>query len=371
MTKLRIAVLNNYDLCKVETEISRHEVPNHLLFGTNYLKKYGHSITNFSVSLESKNQDTYWKQTLYSFFHLENLHIQKEVFRRINEFDLIYCLCGGVSEWLYLQNSRKKFNKPILTLYHHPLPNGNLDPIRNLFRKKIYINQKFLLSLSVRTARSLNDLNNRQIALPIQWGVDHEFYSKITPSNEFQDSSEIVLTCGRTSRDLTTFSKAIIAANVKSHVICPEEEVSRLVDFENLISVDQTTYSTTKKVNTYQKMAKLIKNVRVIAIPLEKQSTLAGLTSLMDCLGFGKPVIMTRNPCIDLEIESLGIGTWVEPYDVDGWTKAIKWHFENIEQSNCMGLKAKALGKKLSAESFGKEMNNRIIEHYQNWRDNN
>jgi hypothetical protein len=36
-----------------------------------------------------------------------------------------------------------------------------------------------------------------------------------------------------------------------------------------------------------------------------------------------------------------------------------------------MGLKAKALGKKLSAESFGKEMNNRIIEHYQNWRDNN
>ena len=55
-------------------------------------------------------------------------------------------------------------------------------------------------------------------------------------------------------------------------------------------------------------MAKMIESVRVIAIPLEKQETLAGLTSLLDCLGFGKPVIMTRNPCIDIDIEKEGIG---------------------------------------------------------------
>jgi hypothetical protein len=31
-----------------------------------------------------------------------------------------------------------------------------------------------------------------------------------------------------------------------------------------------------------------------------------------------------------------------------------------------MGLKAKALGERLSAESFGKKINSLIIEHYQN-----
>jgi glycosyltransferase involved in cell wall biosynthesis len=370
LTKLRIAVLNNYNLSKVETEVSRLEVPNHLLFGINYLRKHGHTITNFSVSPEFKNQDSHWKQSLYSFFHLENLNIQREVFRRFNEFDLIYCLCGGVSEWLYLQNSRKIINKPILTLYHHPLPDGKLDPIRNIFRKNIYRNQKNLITLSARTASSFNGLINRQIAEPIQWGVDHEFYSKITPSNETHDSSEILLTCGRTSRDLSTFSRAIKIASVKAHVICPKEEVHRLVQDDDLISVDQTTYSTGKKVNTYQKMADLMYKVRVIGIPLEKQNTLAGLTSLLDCLGFGKPVIMTKNPCIDLDIENLGIGTWVDAYDVDGWARAIKWHFKNIEQSNRMGLKAKAIGKRLSAESFGKKINSLIIEHYQNWKFN-
>ena len=370
MTKLRIAVLNNYDLCKVETEVSRNEVPNHLLFGTNYLKQYGHSITNFSVSSNNKNDESFLKRSLYSFFHLENLHIQKAVFRRIDDFDFIFCLSGGVSEWLYLQSSRNNFHKPILTLYHHPLPNGKLDPLRNFLRKKIFRKQNKILSLCSHTASSFNDLNKRKIAEPLQWGVDHEFYSRITHSRRIQKPPDIVLTCGRTSRDLTTFSKAIKAANVKSHVICSEKEVTRLVDSESLISVDATTYHTTQKDNTYQKMANLIQNVRVIAIPLEEQSTLAGLTSLMDCLGFGKPVIMTKNPCIDLDIENLGIGTWVDPYDVDGWTRAIKWHFENIEQSNCMGLQAKALGKRLSAESFGKKINSLIIEHYQDWKHN-
>ena len=222
---------------------------------------------------------------------MENLHIQKAVFRRIDDFDFIFCLSGGVSEWLYLQNSRNNFHKPILTLYHHPLPHGKLDPLRNFLRKKIYSNQKKLLSLSASTASSFNDLINRQITEPIQWGVDHDFYSRMAHSSGTQNSSGIVLTCGRTSRDLTTFSKAIKAANVKSHVICPEKEVTRLVDTEGLISVDATTYSTTQKDNTYQKMAKIIQNVRVIAIPLEEQFTLAGLTSLMDCWDLGNRLL--------------------------------------------------------------------------------
>ena len=41
----------------------------------------------------------------------------------------------------------------------------------------------------------------------------------------------------------------------------------------------------------------------------------------MDCLGIGKPVIMTKNPNIDIDIEKEGIGHWVEPGDVEEWKK--------------------------------------------------
>jgi hypothetical protein len=37
----------------------------------------------------------------------------------------------------------------------------------------------------------------------------------------------------------------------------------------------------------------------------------------MDAIGMGKPVIMTRHPLIDIDIEAKG-GIWVNPGDVEG-----------------------------------------------------
>ena len=368
MRKLRIAVLNNYDLSIVEREVINGEVPNHLLFGLNFLRDFGHKIETFSVNCVSEKQKSIKDRFFQYFTHFENLDLQMEIFKKRNEFDIIFCLCGGVSEWLYLQNARKNLNKPILTLYHHPLATGKLDFIRNLFRKRIYKNQSMILCLADKTAESFNKLLKGQVAHTISWGVDHNFYSRINGHNPKRKKKEIVLTCGRTSRDLSTFVKAVEKSNEKGHIICPDHHDIPSIRCNNLFTFERTSYSSEKKDNTYHKMANLMHKVRVIAIPLEKQRTLAGLTSLMDCLGFGKPVIMTRNPCIDFDIEKLGIGTWVEPYDVDGWAKAIKWHFLNEKESLIMGSKAKALSMKLSAESFGRKINKIINEHHKNWK---
>jgi glycosyltransferase involved in cell wall biosynthesis len=82
----------------------------------------------------------------------------------------------------------------------------------------------------------------------------------------------------------------------------------------------------------------------VLAIPLfDYPESLAGLTSLLDAIGLGKPVIMTRHPMVDLDIEALGIGRWVEPNDVEGWREAIRWFDANPAESREMGRRARAL----------------------------
>jgi hypothetical protein len=58
----------------------------------------------------------------------------------------------------------------------------------------------------------------------------------------------------------------------------------------------------------YPQLLEFYARSRVLAIPMLVQQQLAGLTSLMDALGMGKPVIMTKHPLIDLDIEALGIG---------------------------------------------------------------
>ena len=54
-------------------------------------------------------------------------------------------------------------------------------------------------------------------------------------------------------------------------------------------------------------MANLIQNVRVIAIPLEKQSNLAGLTRFNGLPGIRKTGYHDKKPCIDIDIEAEGL----------------------------------------------------------------
>jgi glycosyltransferase involved in cell wall biosynthesis len=65
----------------------------------------------------------------------------------------------------------------------------------------------------------------------------------------------------------------------------------------------------------------------------------------MDVLGMGKPVIMTRQPFIDLDIEAEGIGIWVDNGDINGWIRAMQY-FENYPQQALeMGNRARKLAE--------------------------
>jgi glycosyltransferase involved in cell wall biosynthesis len=112
----------------------------------------------------------------------------------------------------------------------------------------------------------------------------------------------------------------------------------------------------------YTESVRLFASARALAIPMVAQDGLCGLTSLMDALGAGKPVIMTRNRLIDLDIEALGIGRWVAPGDVDGWIDAMRFFEDNPDEAAAMGRQARALvNDGLDYRSFSREIR-QIVE---------
>ena len=96
---------------------------------------------------------------------------------------------------------------------------------------------------------------------------------------------------------------------------------------------------------SFPEMVELYAQARVIAIPLNVGWPLwmNGLTSVMDALGMGKPMIITRHPLIDIDVEGLGIGICVDPGDVEGWHRAITHLHENDDVALEMGRRARAL----------------------------
>lgn len=118
------------------------------------------------------------------------------------------------------------------------------------------------------------------------------------------------------------------------------------------------------------KFYQVLAGCRAIAVPLTKLGVthLAGLTSLLDTMGMGKPIIMTRNSCIDIDIEAEGIGFWVELGDVTGWVKAMQWFEANPDSALAMGKKARELvdshlNSRLFAEQVRKVFEQLLQKH--------
>jgi glycosyltransferase involved in cell wall biosynthesis len=73
----------------------------------------------------------------------------------------------------------------------------------------------------------------------------------------------------------------------------------------------------------YLDMMEEMARASVVAIALLPGGQLAGLSELNDALALGKPIVMTRTPHIDLDLERIGCGHVIEPGDVEGWRSTL------------------------------------------------
>ena len=61
-----------------------------------------------------------------------------------------------------------------------------------------------------------------------------------------------------------------------------------------------------------------------MCIPLtgNKHDT-CGYTECLEAMAMGKPVIMTKSGCLDLNLEKEGVGLYVNPKDAEDWVKRL------------------------------------------------
>ncbi len=171
------------------------------------------------------------------------------------------------------------------------------------------------------------------LATPLSWGPDAGFY----PAAQYP--GEGILAAGRTGRDFVTFGRAATAASVPATILTFKDATAP----EFALFGPRVVVMTPERFIDYSETTRMFSAARALAIPMAAQDGLCGLTSLMDALGAGKAVIMTRSPLIDLDIEKLGVGKWVEPGDVHGWTAALRFFNDNPDAAVEMGRRARSL----------------------------
>jgi hypothetical protein len=329
----RVLVVNDYSLLASWNDVRQGRSPAHFLYGADGLADAG-----FEVTLVSEE----WSHWLAQIdgrlgrvrIPLGSIDRQAAALRFLGQADAIYAPCQTQIQALTYLRALGLLRAPIVLLAHHPLIRGRLGKaIRPLVRLMIR-GVSAMPTLSRAVADEANTLSPaRPIAVPLRWGPDARFY----PPAEYPGQG--ILAAGRTGRDFVTFGRAANTAKVPATIL-----TFRAGSDPELASFgSNVTVTLAEKFIDYSETTRMFAASRALAIPMFQQEGLCGLTSLLDALGAGKPVIITRNSNLDLDVEKLGIGRWIDPGDVQGWIDAMRFFEDNPDAATAMGRRARKL----------------------------
>lgn len=332
-------MLNNYPLDEVWAQVRRGEKPDHHLYGLDQLQARGHQVTVVGDGGSSIARWLAWV-TRGGRLPIPLGHIERQwsAWRRLREADVVYAPCGGELTALAYLRALGLLDTPLVAIEHHALNPGRLAAWRAPWLRLQARGTDRWLALSRQVAGQIDRHlpTSRPRATALAWGPDRRFYPRAGGPGAG------VLAAGRTGRDFLTFGRAASRAGYPARIVCLGQDLHP--DFARFGAHVRIDTPGRGAVFTYPEMMGLHQEARVLAIPLHASpASLAGLTSLVDALALGKPVIMTRNPYIDLDIEALGIGRWVDAGDEEGWVAAIAWFRDHPDEAERMGRRARSL----------------------------
>ena len=347
MAQLRVLILNNYPMDRVIQEVDLNETPDQVLFGVNRLPEYGFEpifLPYPAIGRWSKFQKLLGRLRIP--LELGDLQQQMMALQLSSHADLVYAPCGSQTHLLQYLRALGLYKVPIVTLMHHSFLKGKLDFLRNWQRSLFIRGADKLPCLSQALMDDLRGIGANQTKLALlEWGTDVEFYGP------WQPPGSGVIATGRTGRDFLTFAKAIAQSRCHGTVIGLQGQLDNPIFHAspNLKIIEARNEQPVPGQNRgwlkYPELCQHMRSHATIAIPLFAQRNLAGLTSLMDVLGLGRAVLMTRNRHIDIDIEAEGIGLWLDAGDVNGWVERLNWVEDHSVEVQAMGRRAREMAE--------------------------
>lgn len=346
---MRVIFVNNYSMEAVSRACREKSMPSHHLWGADMLGEFG-----IDVEILPFCRYPFLKKYVSHRGVLGDLDQQLQILLR-KDYEAVYSGSEVVTSILAYLRAIGFFKKPIISIIHHPLymvskTKRSLSIVKHL--RRLYVRGTDRLVCLNQHAKKFvkHNLGVSDAQSPvIHWGPDLSFYNV---SDRFDN---LIVSAGICFRDYVTFCKSLQAIKIETRIFSggkylPQEPVPRYVYFE-------------KQHVGYSELLSWYDRALFIAIPLIKKTTLVGITSLLEAMAVGKPVVMTRNCGIDIDIEKEGIGIWVEPGDVSGWRKAINYLIDNPDQAKVMGRKGRDLCERVyNIKLFSEKLSHIIKE---------
>lgn len=278
--------------------------------------------------------------------------------------DAVYGTHYKGMELLILLRALHLYRKPIVVWHHQPIVTPS-SRVREWGGRLFYRGMDRLIFFSQKL---VNDSMQSPKADPARmvvghWGADLEFYDRIRQqtarsvdvrADVGQGVCEarqpfVFIATGKEQRDQATLIgsfnrsglplKLYIGINPNPHVHNPNLDAVRSCHPSSNIDVHEIC-----GLLPYE-IALDVARASCVAICCKPTRYTAGLTTVVEALALGLPIVCSRNPQIPVDFDKEGCGMSVEYGDVDGWQRATEYLASHPDEARRMGERGRAIAE--------------------------
>lgn len=328
---MRILAINNYSLEKCLENSKKGIMPAHHTWGCDYLSLKGHDVKFMYFN----NSGGVKKRLSNMLFCLRNISF-------FNQFDIIIAFANPIIGWCALFKKVGLIKSHLYTLVHHC---SRFMELYEEYDKIFFLSER----IQKMTQDKYPKLSDKMFFL--EWGPDLPFYESTYQKMLCNNKTELIfISTGKTCRDLNLVTS-----------VCKKMNLPLIVITDKVDSSHSAIESGQKGKNaiSYQELLNYMSQSTVSLIPIDAKRSrlrLCGLTSFLDALALGQPIIMSDNTNISVDIEGLEIGLVYQAGNEADLTKKLNYLSEHPEYVSKCRINARQYAINNSYENYCKRL---------------
>lgn len=322
--------------------------PGHFLYGATHLEAKGIGVVWHKFHFFPHR----WQQSLY---------VAWQVLTCREHFDAIYATTFRGLEIIVFLRALGLYRKPICVWHHQPVvtaKSGMRECVARLFYRGL--DELFFFSQKI-IDDSLQSKKARRAHMHIaRWGADLDYYDRLLRSSaqastapfqsllpEIQPHRHGFISTGKEMRDMPTLVSAFRTTEAPLDIyICHAYGGTDYEKLFNELGTDKNTHVHFIEGLAHQAMSLKVNAAACVVICCKETNYTVGLTTVVEALALGIPLICSRNPQMPVDIDREKCGITVDYYDTEGWINAIRYMVEHPEEAAQMGQRGRAFAEK-------------------------
>jgi len=286
--------LNNYANSFEDIEkANKMEYPRQHLWGSDYLSKY------FNIILPIKKFHNSSKNRIKRILYV--IKYQIYLYTNYSNVDVVYAACNHIIEIFAFLKMIKIYHGKIIYINHH----NNKIFFINGTDKIITISNDIQDILRKRYSKYKGKIVN------INWGGETEFYKKYKMGSV---KKYTFIQNGKSQRDNNILIKALCKMNESAIILSNEIYLPELINNKSIIIKN--------KIVSPIENIELLSCCKIMVIPIiQTNKSLCGLTSFVDAMHMGLPVIVSSNAFLGVDVEKEKIGFFYKAGDLSSLMK--------------------------------------------------